>query len=608
MTSRTPSSAFEHDPLPDSTTHFRLLRILHGDFGHFVECEISSWPIDDAPPYYAISYTWGDPADMTEIIVNNKLLAVRRNCEYVLQQAFASKASLYYWIDAICIAQTSIQERNHQVGIMGKIYSGAKHVFACVGPHADDSEWLMTTVGQKQSILESVHRWSQSQESSFLYNMINPFYIPQYWFLEGRGHVWRTLRCLFTMHVSKQLRMAIAFFSFMKRPYFRRVWVLQELHLATRVSYCCGADIQPGQYLRALDSLVDYWINRHDSTSRNTLGRYQEWVLRRCLPDDRPSKELWQALQRSSSTLVISRNCLRLGISAQKQGLGEMLTALQNFRCVDTRDNLYGILSIVDWPQGRVPVPDYTKDDFEVAKHVLSLWFQHRSYPPIEFQCPLLLKLFNVTLELASLRDAIALRSSVAPQMDLGLQDNHDSEIAKGETNWRGIHIIEGNRISKHADGRRQSNLHSCYVEQVQNGRFVLIRLDSHITVRAHVETKVGDWCVVEDLRPFRHGSYGLIIRELDDHRYVVVGSALVDNTGDGLKYELEEKSSLSRFKGWLDPEDLMVLAWMLDELKGKEQVSDEDIEKFVNMRVCGWKGSSYFQEVSDDDLNTDFW
>ncbi|KAI4932915.1 hypothetical protein J4E85_003318 [Alternaria conjuncta] len=147
MTSETPSSAFEHDPLPDSATHFRLLHILRGDFGQHVECEISSWPIDDAPSYYAISYTWGDPADMTKITVNGKPLAVRRNCEYVLQQAFVTKACQYYWVDAICIAQTSIQERNHQVGIMGKIYSGAKHVLACVGPHANDMSLYYAYIG-----------------------------------------------------------------------------------------------------------------------------------------------------------------------------------------------------------------------------------------------------------------------------------------------------------------------------------------------------------------------------------------------------------------------------------------------------------------------------
>ena len=185
-------------------------------------------------PYYAISYTWGDPADTTEITVNGKPFVVRRNCEYVLQQAFATKASRYYWVDAICIAQTSIQERNHQVGIMGKIYSGAKHVFACVGPHADNSEYLMATIDSQRPILEKVHIWGRSLVGYNTLSVHESWYNPMY------RHVRRQLQCLFTMRTSERFRTSEAFLAFMKRPYFTRVWVLQELHLATRVSYCCG--------------------------------------------------------------------------------------------------------------------------------------------------------------------------------------------------------------------------------------------------------------------------------------------------------------------------------------------------------------------------------
>jgi hypothetical protein len=95
--------AFEHDPLSNSTTNFRLLHITRGDFEQHVECEISTWPIDGAPPYYAISYTWGDPADTAEITINGRPFVVHKNCEYVLQQALASKACRYFWVDALCI-------------------------------------------------------------------------------------------------------------------------------------------------------------------------------------------------------------------------------------------------------------------------------------------------------------------------------------------------------------------------------------------------------------------------------------------------------------------------------------------------------------------------
>jgi len=601
MISETPSSAFQHDPLPDSSTHFRLLHILRGDFGQHVECEISSWPIDDAPSYYAISYTWGDPADTAKITVNGKPLAVRRNCEYVLQQAFATKASRYYWVDAICIAQTSIQERNHQVGIMGMIYSGAKHVFACVGPHADDSEYLMATVGRQRPILEKINKWGKSVKS---YGMIDLFYNAPYPFIEGQRRAWRWLRCLFTMHTSEQLRTSKAFLSFTTRPYFTRVWVLQELHLATRLSYCCGADVQPGGYIRALEPLVEYWIDDHQGAYlHRKLKRSRKWILQKRARVNSPSKESWPDLQGFYWQGKTAGTCLRLGVSAQKQDFDAMLMVIRDFCCVDTRDNLYGILSLVKWPQGQGPTPDYTKDQFEVAKHVLSLWYQkHCFHLSFKEQCFELFSIFDVTLELPSLRHAITLRSSVITQADLRLQENHAPKIDKVQAEWRGIQISDGNPISKHVGSRRQSNLDSCYIEQVPNRRFVLIRIRSRITIRAHVDTKVGDWCLVEDPSPFRNGSCGLILRKLDGHKYVVVGSALIDNKDNGSVYDLEkEKSRFSRFKGWLDPEDLMVLAWMLDGVEGKEDVSDKDIEKFVSMRICGWTNSSYFEKVVKD-------
>ncbi|KAF2826042.1 hypothetical protein CC86DRAFT_293750, partial [Ophiobolus disseminans] len=124
---------FKHEPLRDSTTHIRLLEIIAGTLGETVTCQLTEWPIESAPSYYALSYTWGNPAATTYITVNKQAFSVRVNCEYALQQAFASMACKYYWIDAVCIDQTSRQEKNHQVAMMGKLYRKAAHVFACVG-------------------------------------------------------------------------------------------------------------------------------------------------------------------------------------------------------------------------------------------------------------------------------------------------------------------------------------------------------------------------------------------------------------------------------------------------------------------------------------------
>jgi hypothetical protein len=152
-------ATFSHESLPDSASHIRLLEVLAGNFGKCVVCAVSTWPLDTAPPYCAISYTWGDPnSTAVDVIVNDKPMVVRRSCEYALQQAFTMKQEKldYLWIDAICVDQNDLVERGHQVALMDAIYKRATLVLACVGPHADDSEFLPIICRKKERLLENV--------------------------------------------------------------------------------------------------------------------------------------------------------------------------------------------------------------------------------------------------------------------------------------------------------------------------------------------------------------------------------------------------------------------------------------------------------------------
>ncbi|KAF2822390.1 HET-domain-containing protein, partial [Ophiobolus disseminans] len=126
---------FTHDPLPESTPHIRLLQLVQGDFDQDIICNLSIWPLDTAPSYIAISYTWGDPTPTVNITVNNRRMVGRQNCQYALQQAFNQTRSRqqYLWLDAICIDQNNNWEKGHQVALMGELYKRAAQVFACVG-------------------------------------------------------------------------------------------------------------------------------------------------------------------------------------------------------------------------------------------------------------------------------------------------------------------------------------------------------------------------------------------------------------------------------------------------------------------------------------------
>ncbi|KAJ0123789.1 hypothetical protein J7T55_012258 [Diaporthe amygdali] len=114
---------FQHEPLPDPATHIRLLEITSVDEIRDlpVHCKLTTWPVETAPLYTAISYTWGDPRQLTSVLVNGRPMEVRCNCEYVLKQAWWRKGNVYVWVDAICINQADNDEKSSQVAMMGAV-------------------------------------------------------------------------------------------------------------------------------------------------------------------------------------------------------------------------------------------------------------------------------------------------------------------------------------------------------------------------------------------------------------------------------------------------------------------------------------------------------
>ena len=70
----------------------------------------------------------------------------RENGADVLQQLSYFKAATYYWIDAICIEQDAVNEKNHQVAIMESIFQRAQHVLLCVGDYNDDGGYCVEAI------------------------------------------------------------------------------------------------------------------------------------------------------------------------------------------------------------------------------------------------------------------------------------------------------------------------------------------------------------------------------------------------------------------------------------------------------------------------------
>ncbi|KAI0863795.1 heterokaryon incompatibility protein-domain-containing protein [Xylaria cubensis] len=99
-----------------------------------IHCQLIVTELTDIESYDALSYVWGDPNVREHILVcNGHSVKITANLWSALQDIGTKWPEKRLWVDAICINQENTPERNHQVGMMGDIYSTAKEVIVWVG-------------------------------------------------------------------------------------------------------------------------------------------------------------------------------------------------------------------------------------------------------------------------------------------------------------------------------------------------------------------------------------------------------------------------------------------------------------------------------------------
>ena len=75
----------------------------------------------------------GSESESSHLLLNGRPFTVRHNLWKFLEKGRADSFVDDLWIDALCIDQKNVSERNHQVQRMANIYGQALHVFAWVG-------------------------------------------------------------------------------------------------------------------------------------------------------------------------------------------------------------------------------------------------------------------------------------------------------------------------------------------------------------------------------------------------------------------------------------------------------------------------------------------
>jgi len=126
---------FVYGALDRNQDSFRLLKLFPAEKEAPVHCEIVNARISGTTgTYSALSYAWGEAQEQRFIQLNGKPFAVSPNLLQALEAIRNRDIELLVWVDAVCINQMEVAERNHQVTMMGDIYRNAKSVLAWIGP------------------------------------------------------------------------------------------------------------------------------------------------------------------------------------------------------------------------------------------------------------------------------------------------------------------------------------------------------------------------------------------------------------------------------------------------------------------------------------------
>ena len=149
---------FTYDPLDASTSAaIRVVSVLptlysgNDPLNGAIQCSIQHVTMDVG--FIALSYVWGPCDDDRIILLDGHTFRVRSNLWQFLSYARTDCSELPFWIDAICINQDDVDEKNRQVQMMSKIYSNAKAVVAWLGHYAHHADH---TIRQLQAYLKTI--------------------------------------------------------------------------------------------------------------------------------------------------------------------------------------------------------------------------------------------------------------------------------------------------------------------------------------------------------------------------------------------------------------------------------------------------------------------
>lgn len=292
-----------YSPLP-SKHHIRLLRLERNPLREVIaNLEVEDLDAQPAPEYACLSYTWGAPRwedegdqwdvpDQT-VCINGHGMQIRANLRNALDHLPDVLSGRYIWIDAVCINQEDIMERNTQVALMSRIYEQAKNVVAWLGLSSLAWEMAIKDMGRLQLTFEKLTRDNKVD--------------------------WQVLRdAVAACELSEAKRGNIVHFVGGIKS-FSRMWTFQEHFLARDIQFLCG-DVLVTSMDMWRGATITIVAGRDLPSDRfEWVGDFQQLIF---------SRLKWETFARGKLPL-----CINVAISRSRQA-------------TDPKDKVFGVFGI----------------------------------------------------------------------------------------------------------------------------------------------------------------------------------------------------------------------------------------------------------------------
>jgi hypothetical protein len=229
---------FQHDETDHTSWAHPLTHIDPSSYELPPEVESSEF----SPNYEALSYTWGTKANSEIAYIESEdtessTLQIQENLASALRHLRYENKPRTLFVDAICINQEDIPERNNQVTRMADIYTLAHRVVVWLGPTSNNSKLGISTLEYLGAQVESMKdNWRCHSP-----NATHPTWYHPSCRLPYDQEAWN------------------AIYDLINRPWFGRLWIVQEIHLANhRATIQCGYDeISWPRFRRALICVLE---------------------------------------------------------------------------------------------------------------------------------------------------------------------------------------------------------------------------------------------------------------------------------------------------------------------------------------------------------------